>query len=231
MIRVNVVAEGQSELKFAKSSLNKYFGGNPLVNSRCVMTSKDSKTNYEYRGGLLKYQHAKRDILRWYKEDSTAYITTMFDFFRLPADFPGYEEALSCQNHQESVRILERALKEDIVSETGSPDLEKRFIPYIQLHEFEALLFTDIKVLEYDYLDPEEIASIDQLYKETKAIPPEEINHGAQTAPSKRLLRALNYKKGDTVSELLDVIGIHRIREKCPHFSEWLDTLQGLPGL
>lgn len=187
MIRVNVVAEGQSEMKFAKCSLNKYFGGSPLVSSRCVMTSKDSKTNYEYRGGLLKYQHAKRDILRWGKED--------------------------------------------IASEMYSQGIACRFIPYIQLHEFETLLFTDIKVLEYDYLEPEDIAKIHQLYEETRAIPPEEINHGAQTAPSKRLLRALNYKKGETVSELLEVIGIHRIRQKCPHFSEWIHTLQRLPKL
>lgn len=231
MIRINVVAEGQSEMGFAKNLLNKYFRGSPLVDSRCVMTSKDSKTNYEYRGGLLKYQHAKRDILLWAKNDTTAYITTMFDFFRLPVDFPGYHKAMSCQDHRESVRILEESLKADILPDMADSNSACRFIPYIQLHEFEALLFTDINVLKYDYLEQDDITKIDQLYEETKDLSPEEINHGAETAPSKRLLHAVNYQKGEMVSELLDVIGIHKIREKCPHFSEWIDTLQRLPEL
>ncbi|MCI8550850.1 MAG: DUF4276 family protein [Lachnospiraceae bacterium] len=231
MIRVNVVAEGQSEMKFVKDSLNRYFGGVPLMDSRSVLTSRNSKTNYEYRGGLLEYRHAKGDILRWFKEDPKAHITTMFDFFRLPSDFPGYEKAMACQDHRESVRILEEELKSDIISKLEVKNPERRFIPYIQLHEFEALLFTDIKVLKYDYILPEEIAQIEKLYEGTKGIPPEEINHGAETAPSKRLLQAVDYKKGETVSELLNFIGIPAIRKKCPHFSEWLEKLQNLPEL
>lgn len=231
MIRVNVVAEGQSEMGFAKNLLNRFFAGSPLIDSRCVLTSKNPKTNYEYRGGLLKYQHAKKDILLWLREDTTAYVTTMFDFFRLPSDFPGYRDAMSCQDHRNSIRILEESLKADIMLEMNFQNSECRFIPYIQLHEFEALLFTDINVLKYDYLEPEDITKINQLYMETKEIPPEEINHGAETAPSKRLLHAVNYQKGETAWELLDVIGIQKIRKKCPHFSEWLGTLQSLPEL
>ncbi len=97
--------------------------------------------------------------------------------------------------------------------------------------EFEALLFTDIRVLKEDYVAPEELVQIEKLYEQTKEIPPEEINHGAETAPSKRLLAAVNYKKGETVSDLLEITGVPAIREKCPHFSEWLDTLQKLPEL
>lgn len=202
-----------------------------MIDSRSVLTSREQKTNYEHRGGLVKYQHARNDIMRWLKEDRQAYVTTMFDFFRIPADFPGYEEAMACRDHQKSARILEEAMKADIVSGLDIKNLEERFIPYIQLHEFEALLFADINVLKYDYLRPEEAASIDRLYEETKDIPPEEINHGAETAPSKRLLHAIDYTKGKGVSEWLDMIGIHVIRGKCPHFSEWLGKLQTLSEL
>lgn len=228
MIRVNVVTEGQSEMWFVKKALSKYFGSSPLVDARSVMTGRNSKTNYEYRGGLLKYQHAKSDILRWLKEDTTAYVTTMFDFFRLPFDFPGYEKAAACQDHRESVRILEEKLREDIAENSGE-DAKQRFVPYIQLHEFEALLFTDIRVLEYDYL--EDIAQIEQLYRDTEGILPEDINHGAETAPSKRLLHTINYKKGESSWELLDMIGIPVIRKKCFHFSEWIGTLEKLTEL
>lgn len=104
----------------------------------------------------------------------------------------------------------------------------QRFIPYIQLHEFETLLFTDVRVLKYDYLELEDMIKIDQLYEDTKMIPPEETNHGVETAPSKRLLQTVNYKKGDAVSDWLNIIGIDKIRGKCPHFSQWIGKLQAL---
>lgn len=230
MIRVNVVAEGQSEMGFAKKLLNVYFGGNAIFDSRCVLTSRDQKTNYEYRGGLLKYKHAKNDIVRWLKEDTDAYVTTMFDFFRLPVDFPAYTIAQKSQSHLERVHILEKALKEDIISETNLKGVGQRFIPYIQLHEFEALLFSDVRVLKYDYFEPEDVVKIDRLYEDTKDIPPEDINHGELTAPSKRLLQTINYKKGESIAEWLDMIGMNKIRERCPHFSEWIESLQALTG-
>ncbi|MCI8992175.1 MAG: DUF4276 family protein [Eubacterium sp.] len=83
-----------------------------------------------------------------------------------------------------SVHILEEALKADIVSGMDLKNLSQRFIPYIQLHEFEALLFTDITVLKKDYLEREDMVRIGKLYEDTKDIPPEEINHGEETAAS-----------------------------------------------
>lgn len=229
MIRVNVVAEGRTEMTFAKSSLNNYFCGQIIVDSRGVLTSTDNHTGYEYRDGMSNYQKAKNDILRWLREDQSAYVTTMFDFFRLPPDFPGYEKARGCQNHLEAVQIIEEALKINITKDASFQGCAERFIPYIQLHEFEALLFTDVRVLKEDYLEPVEQDSLDQLYVETKDIPPEEINHGADTAPSKRLLRAVDYKKGDPCT-WVDTLTIPAIREKCPHFSAWLGQLETLKG-
>lgn len=230
MIRVNVVAEGQTEMAFAKRSLNDYFCGQIIVDSRRVLTSTDNHSGYEYRGGMSKYQKAKNDILRWLLEDKGAYVTTMFDFFRLPADFPGYTEAMNCPDHRKAVGILEEALKGDIVSDPNLRDRPERFIPYIQLHEFEALLFTDVRVLKEDYLEPEEQKSLDGLYEKTKAIPPEDINHGSETAPSKRLLQAVNYQKGDPCI-WIDTLTVPAIKNKCPHFSEWLDSLSSLAVL
>lgn len=231
MIRVNIVAEGQSELHFVKQCLNKYFNGAPLTDARCVLTSAEQKTNYEYRGGLLKYQHAKSDITKWLKEDRQAYVSTMFDFFRLPTDFPEYQAAISKKNHQESVQILEAALLADIEKELPECNVASRFIPYIQLHEFETLLFCDLDVLKYDYLEPDQVKNIDKLRVETQAIPPEEINHGPNTAPSKRLLNILPYQKGDAPAEWIDVITIAKIKERCPHFSAWIEKLQNLSEL
>lgn len=227
MIRVNVITEGQSELRFVKHVLNLHFNGQLIFDARCVLTSKDQRSNYEYRGGMSSYERAKKDIRAWLLSDTDAYVSTMFDFFRLPTDFPGYDEAMRRTDHSESVEILETALKRDIL--TSVPGIPSdRFIPYIQLHEFESLLFTDIRVLKSDYPDGDDIQNIDRLYEETKNIPPEEINHGVETAPSKRILRTVAYQKGDMSSEWLEEITIDKIRTKCPHFSQWLGVLHNL---
>lgn len=69
MTRINVVAEGQSEMFFVKGLLNQYFAGSLCLDSRCVLTSRAARTNYEYRGGLTSYQQAKDDIVSWLKQD------------------------------------------------------------------------------------------------------------------------------------------------------------------
>ena len=201
-----------------------------VFDARCVLTSKDRRNGRENRGGMTTYSRVRNDIITCLRSDQTAYVSTMVDFFRLPTDFPGYEEAMSCLDHCQSATVLEHEWKQDILfALPGMP--ADRFIPYIQLHEFEALLYTDLRVLELEYFDPADLRRIQTLYEETKDIPPEEINHGAETAPSKRLLKTVSYQKGDGPAELLDVITIDKIRQKCGHFSQWLDTLQRLPEI
>lgn len=87
------------------------------------------------------------------------------------------------------------------------------------------MLFTDVRVLKDDYLEPDEQKNLDLLYEETKEIPPEEINHGAETAPSKRLFYAVDYHKSDPCA-WIEALTVEAIREKYPHFSEWLGRLE-----
>ena len=229
MKRVNVVVEGYSELYFVKRTLNKHFKGDPLFDARCVLTNRDRRINYEYRGGLSNYQHAKEDIIKWLLSDADAYVSTMFDFYALPRNFPGYEQSLKLPTHLQQVQFLEQEMKKDILSDDRLKDMfPDRFIPYIQLHEFESLLYTNIRVLQYNYLDAADIKRIDALYDATKDIPPEDINNGPQTAPSKRLKDAVKYRKGDAPADWLETIGIGNIKSKCPHFSAWLEKLEGI---
>lgn len=227
MIRVNVVAEGQTEMKFAKELLNQFFDGKLIIDARCVLNSRNNKTNYEYRGGMTTYGRAKKDILNWLREDRSAYLTTMFDFYCLPHDFPGYEDAMHCPTHLEGVEHLELKMHEDIGADLADSVLD-RFIPYIQLHEFETLLYADLRLLEDDYLSTDDIAAIRSLRKETASICPEDINNGVETAPSKRLLNAINYKKGATPVAWLEKITIDKITSCCPHFSAWIEKLKKL---
>ena len=67
------------------------------------------------------------------------------------------------------VKILEDALRDDI------SDLRRRFIPYFQVHEFEALLLPDPQKLEAQFYDP------DLKYKDLKKWPPNLIHQNAST--------------------------------------------------
>ena len=63
----------------------------------------------------------------------------MFDLYGLPSDFPGYAKAAEELDPYSRVNVLENALQESIN--------DWRFTPYIQIHEFESLLFSDIEKL------------------------------------------------------------------------------------
>ena len=133
MIRLNFIVEGQTEETFVNQTLRPYLANRLIsVSARCVMTSQ--KRGINHRGGIRRYAQAKRDIELWMKGDqnSDARFTTMFDLYALPKDFPRYEAAARTNNPCERVATLEDALAGDIA--------DVRFIPYVQLHEFEALL-------------------------------------------------------------------------------------------
>ncbi len=230
MARVNVLTEGQTEMMFIKKVLSIFFGNKLCIDACPVQTSRDRRTNRKYRGGMKTYAKVKNDILRWLKADTSAYVTTMFDFFRLPKDFPGYEKAMQFPNHLERVVALETELRADILREFPNM-FPPRFIPYIQLHEFEALFFTDIRALQNDYLDEDDVAALEALYEETRDIPPEDINDGPETAPAKRLSRAIRYQKGDIPVAWTGAVSIPMIQERCPHFSAWVSLLSNLSAL
>lgn len=214
-IRLYVIAEGQTEQRFVKEILAHHLGHYQIsATASAVVTSRG------YKGGLLSYQKAKNDILRWVKEHQNADVrfTTMFDLYRLPADFPGYQQAKQREPYAR-VAILERALAEDIN--------DPRFIPYIQVHEFEALIFADPVKLAAEYLGYE--SKIEILQKISQEKSPELINDGADTAPSKRIMQVIpEYSKAVGGINVVAAIGLDQIRRQCHHFNEWLIKLETL---
>jgi hypothetical protein len=220
---VHVVGEGDSEKNFGNGHLKDYLSNYSVyVDARCVCTSRDRKRGKKFSGGLDKFQKAKNDILAWIKEDErkNSYFTTMFDYFRLPHDFPGYEEAQKLVNPYDKVKTLEEALKKDIG--------DHRFIPYIQLHEFEALIFVKPEELEIEYFDYEE--GIRNLCRvKAEKVNPELINDGPETAPSKRILKEIEaYDKANVGPEITRNIGMETLKKECCHFSEWINSLEKL---
>jgi Domain of unknown function (DUF4276) len=219
-IRLHVTAEGQTEQTFVKNVLAPHLASyNIFADARSVLTSKDKKAHREYRGGLISYQKARADIVAWLKEDrhSECRFTTMFDLYALPDDFPGYADATRLMDPYARVTSLEKAFGQDID--------DSRFIPYIQLHEFEALILADPQQLDWEYLEHSE--PIGKLVKMVGTQNPELINDGFETAPSKRILKEIpEYDKATAGVSVVHKIGLSRIQLKCSHFTEWLHKLE-----
>lgn len=139
MTRVNIVVEGQTEETFVREVLAPHLGARGVfASARCVETRRKP---YIRRGGLTSYAKAKHDLQRWLHQDMGAHVSTMFDMYALPGDFPQRDLPRPAgETPQQWAERLEQALRADL----GDP----RFIPYFQIHEFEALLFSDVSKID-----------------------------------------------------------------------------------
>ena len=216
MRRVYIICEGQTEENFIKEVLAPYFDPQ-IVAIQPLLVDK--------KGGALSYDRVKYFILKLAKADSTAYITTMFDYYALNTNFPGHNQLNASWDIYKKVAHLEIEFGNDINSNLPNTPND-RFIPYIQPHEFESLLFSDIN--EIVKADPEwnqREALISSLSEIVNKYPnPEEINNSPDTSPSHRLIKILNlpeYRKVLHGTAIAKNIGIENIRQKCKHFDEW----------
>ena len=221
-IRLHVTSEGQTEEAFVKRILARHLGAfNVFADARSVLTSRDKKAHKHYRGGLVSYTKAKADIETWMKQGghTECRFTTMFDLYALPDDFPGCTDARKENDPYRKVQVLENALKKDIG--------DRRFIPYIQLHEFEALILADAAKLDWEYLDRD--APIRRLVDMVGNQNPELIDDTPQGAPSKRILDELpEYDKVNSGVLVAEKIGMQTMKTKCSHFRTWVELLEGL---
>jgi len=214
MVRVHVLVEGQTEETFVNRVLRSHFW--PLGVYPCPR-QLGKPGHYP---GIVEYPRARADILATLKEDAVSFCTTMFDYYAMPESWPGRETAAG------DPEVIERAIMAGISSAMGERFDPARFIPYMQMHEFEALLFSDPKVLAAGLELPDE-TQIQQI--RDQFLSPEEIDDSRQTAPSKRIER-LNSSYNKVVDGFLiaQKIGLEVMRAECPHFNAWLGQLEVL---
>ncbi|MDX2128846.1 MAG: DUF4276 family protein [Chloroherpetonaceae bacterium] len=221
MVRLNFLVEGETEETFVRDLLTPHFSQLEIYCTARRVETKRANGKI-YRGGITNYEKVKKDLLRWMKEDTNAHFTSMFDLYALPSDFPKYNESLGIRDPYKKVQFLEQSFFEDIEY--------RRFTPYIQLHEFEALLFSDVNIIEQRLKPFQPRTKLEDLNKILfECHSPELIDDGIQTAPSKRLLVLYPaYQKRLYGSLISKEIGLATIQSKCPHFHWWITTLQGL---
>jgi hypothetical protein len=130
----------------------------------------------------------------------------------------------------EKARCVEDAVRDDVATEMGNRFDSDRFIPFVVMHEFEGLLFSDCAAFSRGIERPD----LEIRLREVRDgfATPEEINDSPDTAPSKRVEALVpGYQKPLLGVLAVLEIGLARIREECPHFNGWLRRLESHAGL
>lgn len=213
MKQILILVEGQTEEQFVKNILNPYLNSLDVHLIPTIINTKIVKGGSNFKGGITSYDQVKRDILRLVRSSTTA-VTTFIDYYGLPNSFPGSGKGGSSVD---KVLAIEKAFFDDI----GATN----FIPYVQIHEFEALLFSSLSGFEYNF--PEDIRKLEKVRRIAEDFPnPENINDNPSTAPSKRLIAIYPQFRKTFHGPLIALENkIEIILEKCPHFSEWVQKL------
>jgi hypothetical protein len=219
-VRLYIVVEGQSEREFIDQTLKLHLAHRFIdVKPRVVQTNR----KLDKRGGILNFEIVRRDIERLLREDQSpaARFTTMIDLYGLPSDFPGWDKAAMQALRTDRVATLEAAFQAALG--------DSRFSPHLQVHEFEALLYCDLTELGRRIEGAD--AALRKLADEVAGMKPEDINEGASTAPSKRIIRHVplyDRLKVRVGAPTAAAIGLLKLRDRCPHFDAWVSTLERL---
>lgn len=197
MVRVGISVEGATEERFVKMVLAPY-----LATKQIYVTPISV-------GGAINLDRIRSELKRM--ASSFSYVTTFYDFY----GFQGSAEG-------ETKTSLELKIKEH-----AHPSIQAKLIPYVQIYEFEGLLFTSPETIA-THLSGDNLMSWAQAVLSQFNNNPEDINDSTETAPSKRLIQKTNYRKTTHGPNIADEIGIEVLREKCGGFDEWLVRLESL---
>lgn len=215
MIRIYLLVEGQTEETFVRDLLEPYYRGRGMYLTPIIV-----RTSAGHKGGVVNYAKVKPQIERLCKQDTSAYVSTMFDLYALPHDFPGkdQEDYFKLGKGRQKAEFVEMALAQNI----NQPN----FIPNLLVHEYEALLFTNLDAFE-TWTDDDSV--LQPLRNIRERMEPEDINDSVHTAPSKRILNVMSaYQKTLHGPLIACDIGLDAIRAACPHFNAWLERLEAL---
>lgn len=172
---------------------------------------------------VCKERHSKSP-----KEDPDCIATTMVDYYGLPQEgdggWPGRKKAARLATPHKAA-CVESALLDDVTQLLGSRFNRPRFVPFVVMHEFEGLLFSDCAGFSSGIGRP----GLETAFKAIRDqfSTPEDINDSPNTAPSKRVQHLVpGYEKPLLGSLAALEIGLDGIRQECPHFRGWLQQLE-----
>lgn len=215
---VHILVEGQTEETFVRDVLGPHLARVDLFLNPVILATGYMPSGRKFKGGVSRYQLIRRDLLRLLADSSVEAVTTMFDYYGLPRDFPGVSD-LPTGACYERVRYLEQAF-------AGNID-HQRFIPFLTLHEFEGLLFTSPPAIAQVFPGQDVLQALSQVRAQFAS--PEEIDEGPTSHPSARIMQqVIGYEKPFHGVQISLIIGIDALRAECRHFNQWLQRLEAL---
>ncbi len=222
MTRCYIIVEGDTEESFVNGPLM------DLLSQSGVLAIPTKLGVPGHKGGRTNYARVRKDVVLQLKQDRNAYCSTMLDFYALGGGFPGTPPKAG--SNRGKVEEIELAVKQDICGLIPELRADIRLIPYLSLHEYEGLLFSDPYALAQACGRPQLFPNLNAI---RNAFPtPEDINDDPSTAPSKRLTALVpGYRKVIQGTLAAKAIGIEKILQECPHFRAWFERLQSLPPL
>jgi hypothetical protein len=218
MKRVHILVEGQTEETVVRELLAPHLQRFAIFPTPKLCVTGRVKSGVQFKGGLVSYGKARNDLIRLLGDSSAVAVTTMLDYYALPADFPGHAQrpAASCFRR---VEFLEDKFAEDIG--------HRNFIPYLMLHEYEALLFAQPAQIAAAFPDQnvgKHLAAVRSAYQS-----PEEINERPDSHPSAHINRLIRgYEKPFHGALIALDITLATIRQECSHFDSWVRRLEAL---
>lgn len=228
MSRLLIHVEGETEETFVNEIIRPhlYRHGYSKVSARLVGNARQR----DRRGGIRAWTAVRKDIVNHLKEDPDCLATTMVDYYALPQSgdkaWPG-REAAGLLPFARKATTLEEALLADICQEMGTDFDARRFIPFVMMHEFEGLLFSDCQGFSQGIGLPELADEFQSIRDQFSS--PEEINDSPVTAPSKRVKELVAVYEKPLMGTLAVLeIGLDAIRDECPHFNSWLISLENI---
>lgn len=223
MNEIIVIVEGQSEQSFLRSVLAPYLGEQACYISAQLIGPTGHK------GGGVSFERFSKDVGNALKQRGDINISSMFDYFRLDNAWPGMDElkrSASTGRNLDKVFLsetLEKYTLNRLKEIFPQYDVASRVLPYFSMHEFEALLFSDITRLSEGLgVQSQRLQEVLDFYSGD----PELINTDPSKAPSK-VLTYLNprYKKVLQGTLIATSIGVPEMQNKCTCFNSWITRL------
>lgn len=220
MIHVYVICEGQTEVQFVEKILAPHFGlSNIFLYGRLLGRPG-------HKGGNVRFDRLSRDVRDVMRSHTGAFCTTFFDFYGLAEDFPGKSEARKKATVADKASQIRSTLTSELEEKLGSETI-RYFIPYVQMYEFEALLFSDPKKFAQGINQSDRESAFVAVRDEFNN--PEEINDSPDTAPSKRVSKIVpRYQKPLDGRRAAESIGLAKMRSECSLFDSWLNQIEQL---
>ncbi len=210
MIRVAISVEGQTEDEFCKHILTPYFLTKGIQLIPIIVTTKREKCGVKHKGGCINLDRVKREVSKLLP--SFDYVTTFYDLY----GFNGVGNITADELEQKMAELFNN----------------KKFIPYIQKYEFETLLFSEPSYYEEYFDNIQAKIDIENIINSCGGNI-EDINNSKETAPSKRIIKFLDdydeaFKKDFDGPLIIDDIGLTRVMEESPRFSQWIGKITDL---